>query len=130
MYCPTGRANRGSACSQMRIKKELEERKITDYERYKAGEVTREVFIERKGVADARKLELESVLSEAEVLTTAVDEGEPQYGEALKIKDYLHLDDFEKRVIASLISSARVMGEDCLEVTWKYGNVYEKFLAE
>jgi hypothetical protein len=31
---------------------------------------------------------------------------------------------------ASLIESAKVMGEDRLEVVWKFGDVYEKILGE
>ncbi len=36
----------------------------------------------------------------------------------------------DKAVMASLIESAKVMGEDRLEVAWKYGDVYEKILGE
>lgn len=38
------------------------------------------------------------------------------------------MDFYDKRVMASLISSAKVIGEDCMEVTWKYQDVYEKIL--
>ena len=37
---------------------------------------------------------------------------------------------YDKRVMASLIESAKVMGEDRLEVVWKFGDVYEKILGE
>lgn len=33
-------------------------------------------------------------------------------------------------MMASLIESAKVMGEDRLEVVWKFGDVYEKILGE
>ena len=33
-------------------------------------------------------------------------------------------------MMASLIERAKVMGEDRLEVVWKYGDVYEKILSE
>lgn len=33
---------------------------------------------------------------------------------------------FDKSVIASLISSAKVLGEDRLEVTWKHQDIYKK----
>ncbi len=48
----------------------------------------------------------------------------------MQIQEYLHLGSFDKAVMASLIESAKVMGEDRLEVTWKYGDVYEKILGE
>ena len=44
--------------------------------------------------------------------------------------EYLHLVGYFKRVMASLIESAKVMGEDRLEVVWKFGDVYEKILGE
>lgn len=35
-----------------------------------------------------------------------------------------------RRIIFTLIESAKVMGEDRLEVVWKFGDVYEKILGE
>lgn len=59
-------------------------------------------------------------------------EGDSQrkYGEAFGIKEYLYLEQFDKAVMASLIESAEVMGEDRLEVTWKHQDVYERILGE
>ena len=45
-------------------------------------------------------------------------------------REYLHLEGYDKQVIASLIESAKVIGEDRLEVVWKFGDVYEKILGE
>ena len=45
-------------------------------------------------------------------------------------QEYLHLETYDKQVMAALIASAKVMGEDRLEVAWKYGDVYEKILGE
>lgn len=58
------------------------------------------------------------------------DDSEQKYGEAFGIREYLHLKRFDKAVMASLIESAKVMGEDKLEVTWEYQDVYEKILGE
>lgn len=33
-------------------------------------------------------------------------------------------------MMASLIASVKVMGEDRLEVTWKYRDIYEKILMK
>ena len=49
-----------------------------------------------------------------------------EYREAFRIREYLHLEGYDKRVMASLIESVKVMGEDRLEVVWKFGDVYEK----
>lgn len=109
--------------------KRLAEGKIADYERYKAGEISRETFLERKDAADVRKRKLDSAMAEWEARNPACDEGQKAYGDALKIKEYLHLETFDKAVMASLISSAKVMGEECLEVEWKYQDIYEKIFA-
>lgn len=58
------------------------------------------------------------------------DDRRRQYGEALGIRDYIHLEEYDKSIMASLIAGAKVMGEDCMEVTWKYQDVYEKILGE
>lgn len=51
--------------------------------------------------------------------------GQREYREAFRIREYLHLEGYDKRVMASLIESAKVMGEDRLEVVWKFGDVTE-----
>lgn len=108
----------------------LDEAKISGYEDYKAGKVTREMFLERKKALDARRQELSAVVSELEAREFVEEAGKREYREAFRIQDYLHLETYDKRVMASLIASAKVMGEDRLEVTWKYGNIYEKILSE
>lgn len=50
--------------------------------------------------------------------------------EALGIRYYIHLEEYDKSIMASLIAGAKVMGEECMEVTWKYQDVYEKILGE
>lgn len=56
--------------------------------------------------------------------------GRGEYREAFRIWEYLHLEGYDKWGMASLIESAKVMGEDRLEVAWKFGDVYEKILGE
>ena len=40
------------------------------------------------------------------------------------------MEGYDNRMMASLIESVKVMGEDRLEVVWKFGDVYEKILGE
>ncbi len=56
--------------------------------------------------------------------------GKRECREAFRIREYLHLESYGKRVMTSLVESAKVVGEDRLEVTWKYQDVYEKILGE
>lgn len=56
--------------------------------------------------------------------------GKREYWEAFRIRDYLHLETYDKRMMVSLIASVKVMGEDRLEVTWKYRDIYEKILMK
>lgn len=101
----------------------LDEAKISGYEDYKAGKLSRERFVEKKRALDARRQELSAAVSEAEA-------GQKEYREAFQIREYFHLEEYNKRVMASLIESAKVMGEDRLQVVWKFGDVYEKILGE
>lgn len=96
----------------------------------KEGKVTRDVFLEREKALDAKMQELSAAASELEAQEFVEEAGKREYREAFRIREYLHLETFDKAVIASLIESAKVMGEDRLEVTWKYGDVYEKILGE
>lgn len=108
----------------------MDEAKISGYEDYKAGKLSRERFVERKRELDARRQELYATVSEAEAREIVEEAGQREYREAFRIGEYLHLEGYDKRVVASLIESAKVMGEDRLEVVWKFGDVYEKILGE
>ena len=108
----------------------LDGEKISGYEDYKAGKLSRERFVERKRALDARRQELSAAVSEAEAREIVEEAGQREYREAFRIREYLHLEGYDKRVMASLIESAKVMGEDRLEVVWKFGDVYEKILGE
>lgn len=110
--------------------KKLEDVKIADYECYKSGKISRETFIERKRLSDVRKSELQSILSELQAQELVCDMNQKEYGEALEIKKYLNLESFDKTVMTSLIVSAKVMGEDSLEVEWKHHDIYEKIFAD
>ena len=108
----------------------LDGEKISGYEDYKAGKLSRERFVERKRALDARRQELSAAVSEAEAREIVEEAGQREYREAFRIREYLHLEGYDKRAMASLIESAKVMGEDRLEVVWKFGDVYEKILGE
>ena len=66
----------------------------------------------------------------APVFLLSVKAGKREYREAFRIQEYLHLETYDKQVMAALITSAEVIGEDRLEVKWKYGDIYEKILSE
>lgn len=110
--------------------RKLDEAKISGYEDYKAGNMTREAFLESKKALDARKQELSAAVSELEAQEIVEEAGKREYREAFRIQEYLHLETYDKQVMAALIASAKVLGEDRLEVTWKYGDIYEKILSE
>jgi len=123
--------NPGADAEGMRAEiRKLDEEKISGYEDYKAGKVTREMFLERKKMLDVRKQELSAAVSELEAQEVVEEAGKREYREAFRIREYLHLETYDKQVMASLIASAKVMGEDRLEVVWKFGDVYEKILGE
>lgn len=110
--------------------RKLEDGKIADYECYKSGEISREKFIERKQKLDVKRNELQSILSEIQAQELVYDISQDEYGGAMEIKKYLHLESFDKTVMASLISCAKVMGEECLEIEWKHHDIYEKIFAD
>lgn len=53
----------------------------------------------------------------------AEDMDSRKFEEVFRISEYAGLETLDKGVIASLISSAAVMGEDRLEVTWKHQDI-------
>lgn len=143
MYCPTGRMHRDSPCSEVRIRKDVAEQTLVELVRTQAQLLVKaeQMLKEKKSKpkksrdvgsmrAEIRRLELSAAAAELEVQELVEDDSQRKYGEAFGIKEYLHLERFDKTVMASLIESAKVMGEDRLEVTWKHQDVYEKILGE
>lgn len=116
LYCPMGRMYRENPCSRVRMKKALAEDTL--------------VRLVRKQALDIRRQEVSAAVSEAEAREAVEESGKREYREALRIREYLHLEGYDKRVMASLIESAKVIGEDRLEVVWIFGDVYEKILGE
>ena len=106
--------------------KKLEAVEISDYEKYREGKLTREAFLEKKKVLDVRKEELTRLMEEAEQNVVVEDMGSREFEDAFHICEYAGLETFDKGVIASLISSAKVLAEDRMEVTWKHQDIYEK----
>lgn len=54
------------------------------------------------------------------------DTEQRQHQEAFEIKKYIHLEKYDKAVMAALISSAEVVSESRLNVVWKHQDIYEK----
>lgn len=108
--------------------RKLEEKKILEYEKYRDGEISKEVFLEQKKVLDLQKGELTHTAQELEAVALTEDAESREHQEAFQIGKYVEMEFYDKKVMASLISSAKVIREDCMEVTWKYQDVYEKIL--
>lgn len=109
--------------------KKLESSKIADYESYKAGEMTREVFADKKALTDTRKKGILAAIDELEAKLLIEDTEQRQYQEAFEIKKYIYLEKYDKAVMAALISSAEVVSENQLNVKWKHQDIYEKIFS-
>lgn len=109
--------------------KKLESGKIADYESYKAGEMTREVFADKKALTDTRKWEILAAIDEMEAKLLVEEADQRRYREAFEIKKYIHLEKYDKAVMAALISSAEVVSENRLNVVWKHQDIYEKIFS-
>lgn len=145
MYCPTGRMHRDSPCGSVRIRRNVAERALMELVckqaelLVSAEQLLKEKRKQRAGKqgmnagdvkAEMKRQELTAVLGEMEAQEIVEEDSGREYGKALGIKEYLHLEEYDKAVMASLIASAKVMGVDRLEVTWKHQDVYKKILGE
>ena len=57
------------------------------------------------------------------------DEEQRQYQDAFEIKKYIHLEKYDKAVMAALILKAEVVDENRLNVVWKHRDIYEKIFS-
>ncbi len=81
--------------------KRLETKKVSDYEKYKQGSISRRDFVEAKKPLNQHILEIE--------------------------KELLALD---KEIMASLIDMAIAVDENTVQVTWKNQDMYNKILSK
>lgn len=180
MYCSTGRMNRNSPCSNIRIEKErvqnvlvtlvrnqakmmltaedllrqkakklkpqrntdslirklkaeqkrLETKKVSDYEKYKQGSISRSDFVEAKKSLDQHLSEIEKELLalDKEMLKKSDDISDGS--DIWDIKKYVNLDKYDKEIMASLIDKAIVVDENTVQVTWKNQDMYDKILSK
>ena len=93
------------------------------------GKMEREAFTEKKALIDTRKQEILSAIDEMEAKLLVEDEEQRQYQDAFEIKKYIHLEKYDKAVMAALILKAEVVDENRLNVVWKHQNIYEKIFS-
>lgn len=91
--------------------------------------MTREAFAGKKALIDARKREILASIDEMEAKLLVEEADQRQYWEAFEIKKYIYLEKYDKTVMAALISSAEVVSENQLNVTWKHQDIYEKIFS-
>lgn len=87
------------------------------------------MFAEKESLINIRKQEILSAIDEMEVKLMSEEVEQRQYQEAFEIKKYIHLEKYDKAVMAALISSATVMDENRLDIVWKHQDVYEKIFS-
>ena len=109
--------------------KRLETKKVSDYEHYKQGSISRSDFLDAKGLADMRISEINKELSdlERELLDKRVAIAEES--DIWDIKKYVNLDKYDKEIMASLIEKAIVIDENTVQVIWKNQDMYDKVLS-
>lgn len=113
----------------------LKSDKIRAYEDYKSGLMDRQAFIGKKADADAKITALEDRLRKEERREAFGEhDGDAEFcsnggfRNAMKIKDYVEIRDYDKTVVAAFIKSAKVISDTEMEVTWKFQDIYEKYL--
>ncbi len=89
----------------------------------------REAFTDKKALIDTRKQEILSAIDEMEAKLLVEDEEQRQYQDAFEIMKYIHLEKYDKAVMAALILKAEVVDENRLNVVWKHQDIYEKIFS-
>lgn len=108
--------------------RKLEKDKIELYEGYRDKRTSKETFIERKKVLDAKKEELQILLEEINQ-EIECNETENVLDKLDVITQYAGLQSYNKEVMAFLIEKAEVFGEDTIQVTWKHQDIYDKVFS-
>lgn len=79
--------------------------------------------------ADERKIEIKTLIDEMEAKPLTESMEQREYKEAFEIKKYIHLEKYDKAVMAALITKAEVLDENRVNVTWKHQDIYEKIFS-
>lgn len=100
--------------------------KVHLYEQYKAGEVSREDYMERIGRGKARMEELEQSRHEAQMELDRMQEtaGSEEVTDE-ELAGLSGLETFDKDRLKTLIEKVAVYGEDAIEIVWKVRNPFD-----
>lgn len=100
---------------------------ISLYEKYKAGELTKESYLGRKTELKKAQSGSEENLAEIE---KRMEVSEIRLEGVLKLPVTMYIDirKYDKQIMASLIEKAEVFEGDVLQVTWKHKDEYERIL--
>lgn len=104
------------------------QRQISVYESYREGKLDKAEFLDRKAEIKAESEKTEVILHDLEKQISTVKSDVDEVGR-LPVTKYAALDVYDKRIMASLIEKAEVMGEDTLQVTWKHQDEYDRILG-
>ena len=111
-----------------RQKQGFGQKQISLYESYREGKIDKAGFLNRDAEIKAEVEKTEVRLDEIVKQIGAVKSDVDGVGE-LPVTKYGTLDVYDKRVIASLIHKAEVMGEYTLQVTWRHQDEYDRILG-
>ena len=109
--------------------KRLKTNKVSDYEHYKQGSISRSDFLDAKGLADMRISEINKELSDLERKLLDKRVAIAEESDIWDIKKYVNLDKYDKEIMASLIEKAIVIDENTVQVIWKNQDMYDKVLS-
>lgn len=100
--------------------------KMRLYERYKAGEVSREEYMERIEKGRVRMEELERVRCEAQAELERMQEvsGSEEISDE-ELTGLSEQETFDKDRLKALIEKVVVYGEDAMEIVWKVENPFK-----
>lgn len=100
--------------------------KVHLYEQYKAGEISREDYMERIGRGRVRMEELEQSRREAQAELDRMQEmADPEEITDGELEGLSVLDTFDVDRLKALIEKVVVYGEDAIEIVWKVRNPFE-----
>lgn len=100
--------------------------KVHLYEQYKAGEISREGYMERIGKGRARMEELEQSRHEAQAELDRMQElADPEEITDGELVGLSMLDTFDVDRLKALIEKVAVYDEDAIEIVWKVRNPFE-----
>jgi DNA invertase Pin-like site-specific DNA recombinase len=106
----------------------LKQSKIQLYERYKADELTKELYLAERAQIEQELFNLVTRLDESKLNLEQLHAGDTENQFIRRFKDFVDLTNLTQDVVQTLVSAVYVYDPDSIEIEWNYADDFKRMV--